>query len=428
MSPTTPQASFDPQPAHIDSPRALRHIPLAFDSDNADKSALELVHEICPEWALDDGPIEFIRFTEGITNTLTKAVKRRPGQTKSQVDRDAILLRAYGQGTELLINRERELRAHGLLADVGLAPPLLARFENGLLYRYVEGEVCKAEDLRKPKIYRQVAKRLGQWHGSLPVSALTMTSPTSETEHTACENGVKKISRPIPNPWTVMVSWIEALPKQTAEQKERIHRLSNEVVEVTARLGNTPGLLGKDYIFGHCDLLCGNVIVSPRAESETLANGHLNDDDERPVDFIDYEYAAPSPAAFDLANHFAEWAGLECEYGALPTRSQRREFLNHYVASFYVHSLGKSASPPALELEKDVDTLFAQVDLFRGIPGLFWGIWALIQAQISDIDFDYANYAELRLGEYWSWKAETDGSRARAGREVPVRERRWAEE
>jgi ethanolamine kinase len=171
------------------------------------------------------------------------------------------------------------------------------------------------------------------------------------------------------------------------------------------------------------------VIVSPRAESESLSNGHSNDDDdERPVEFIDYEYAAPSPAAFDLANHFAEWAGLECEYGAVPTRSQRGEFLNHYVASFYAHSLGKSASPSPSELEKGVDTLFAQVDLFRGIPGLFWGIWALIQAQISDIDFDYANYAELRLSEYWSWKAETDGSRARAGNEMPVRERRWAEE
>ncbi|KAF1826162.1 ethanolamine kinase [Dissoconium aciculare CBS 342.82] len=429
MSPTPPRASPDPHPPHIDSPRTLRHIPLTFDNANADQSALELVHEICPQWALDDGPIEFIRFTEGITNTLTKAVKRRPGQTKSQIDQDAILLRAYGQGTELLINRERELRAHGLLADVGLAPALLAKFENGLLYRFVEGEVCTPEDLRKPKIYRQVAKRLGQWHGSLPVTPLLTTSPINgHADHKSCNSSAAaKSLRPIPNPWTVMESWLEALPSDTAEQKQRIQVLGGEVAEVTAKLANTPGLLGKDYIFGHCDLLCGNVIVSPRAESGGPTNGH-SEDDERPVDFIDYEYAAPSPAAFDLANHFAEWAGLDCEYGAVPTRSQRREFLQHYVASFYAHSPGKETTPAPSDLDKDIDTLFAQVDDFRGIPGLFWGIWALIQAQISEIDFDYASYAELRLSEYWSWKAETDGSRARDGKEIPVRERRWAEE
>jgi hypothetical protein len=63
-----------------------------------------------------------------------------------------------------------------------------------------------------------------------------------------------------------------------------------------------------------------------------------------------------------------------------------------------------------------------------GIPGFYWGVWALIQATISQIDFDYASYAELRLGEYWAWKAESDGSRKQNGGELPLRERRWAEE
>ena len=63
-----------------------------------------------------------------------------------------------------------------------------------------------------------------------------------------------------------------------------------------------------------------------------------------------------------------------------------------------------------------------------GVPGFYWGIWALIQATISQIDFDYASYADLRLGEYWAWKAELDGSRKGEGREAPLRERRWAEE
>lgn len=68
------------------------------------------------------------------------------------------------------------------------------------------------------------------------------------------------------------------------------------------------------------------------------------------------------------------------------------------------------------------------MDVFRGLPGFYWGIWALIQATISQIDFDYASYAETRLGEYWAWRDEISGDRQSAGKEIPLREKRWAQE
>jgi ethanolamine kinase len=76
----------------------------------------------------------------------------------------------------------------------------------------------------------------------------------------------------------------------------------------------------------------------------------------------------------------------------------------------------------------EVRKLMDEVDLFRGVPGFYWGIWALIQTVISEIDFDYASYAESRLGEYWAWKGEVDGSRQASGQEMPLRESRWAQE
>lgn len=142
------------------------------------------------------------------------------------------------------------------------------------------------------------------------------------------------------------------------------------------------------------------------------------------VSFIDYEYATPSPAAFDIANHFAEWGGFDCEHHLLPTRSQRRDFINEYVRSYFSH-LRKDGSQ--VDEEAEASRLFDEVDVYRGVPGFYWGIWALIQAQISQIDFDYASYAEIRLGEYWAWREESDGSRIAAGKEMGVRERRWAE-
>ncbi|KAK5134444.1 hypothetical protein LTR08_006491 [Meristemomyces frigidus] len=410
----------------IDSPLTLRHIPYHFSNEDPDRSALELVEALDADWRDAEGPVVFVRFTDGITNTLTKAIKRRPGRTESEIDEEAILIRAYGEGTDVLIDRERELRAHNLLANLGLAPPLLARFDNGLMYRFIQGDVCTPEDLRKPEIYRAVAKGLGQWHGSLPISALTRVpdlNDAAQNKHCAVKDG--KQTRPAPNTWTVTQQWIDALPNGTEKERRRNTMLNEELAWLSARLGDTPGLDGRSYVFGHCDLLSGNVIKQHPSGSK-LKNG---DAQELPVSFIDYEYATPSPAAFDIANHFAEWVGFECDHTAVPTRSQRIDFLKSYVGSFRYHSIADNANV-AMEVDfhNDVTTMLQQVDLFRGVPGFYWGIWSLIQATISQIDFDYASYAELRLGEYWAWKGELDGSREREGQELHVREKRWAEE
>lgn len=197
----------------------------------------------------------------------------------------------------------------------------------------------------------------------------------------------------------------------------------------------------RQLVFAHCDLLSGNVIVLPNSEatngvSGTNGTNGANGDEHASatskaaptvtVTFIDYEYATPSPAAFDIANHFAEWGGFDCDFNVLPTRKQRREFIKEYVCSYF--GLLPGTDGKTVDLEAEAETLFREVDIFRGVPGFYWGIWAMIQATISTIDFDYASYAETRLGEYWAWKAESDGSRAKAEQEMPLRERRWAQE
>jgi ethanolamine kinase len=308
---------------------------------------------------------------------------------------------------------------------MGLAPPLLARFENGLMYRFVQGDVCTPEDLRKPEVYRAVAKLLGQWHGSLPISAITSTpdlDDDAQRKHCGLKGG--KHTRPMPNIWSVMQQWIDALPNNTKQEKERNTVLNTELAELSARFGETPGLDGKDYIFSHCDLLSGNVIMQKPSGVNTSESSRK----DMPVSFIDYEYSTPGPAAFDISNHFAEWAGFDCEHEFVPTKSQRRDFLRYYVGSFRYHSISDDDTMAIdIDFQADTDQLYNQIEDFRGVPGFYWGIWALIQAMISQIDFDYPTYAEKRLGEYWAWKAESDGSRKREGKEMPVRERRWAE-
>lgn len=59
--------------------------------------------------------------------------------------------------------------------------------------------------------------------------------------------------------------------------------------------------IGSPVVFCHNDLLLTNIIL----QRDTAAG-------DRPINvaFIDYEYAMPNYQAFDIANHFIEFAGM----------------------------------------------------------------------------------------------------------------------
>lgn len=408
------------------SAKKIQYIPFKYEPNDSQASALRLVLTLRPDWK--DDKIDFIRFTDGITNTLLKVVRKLSGLSVYEIDEEAILLRAYGPGTELIIDREQEAQNHEMLMRYNLAPELLARFKNGMLYRFIQGSIPSPAELRKQEIWHAVARRLAEWHAVVPCTKEATGKSSHETyccEHTTSISSsglipkatVSQAGNPEPNLWTVLQKWVYALPTETLEEKERQKILQREIDRLIPEFINRPGLGNNSLVFAHCDLLCGNIIILP--QSNLNANATLT------VSFIDYEYATPSPAAFDIANHFAEWGGFDCDYHQLPTQSQRLDFIREYICSYYKH-LQSQISPEDQEIESK--RLFSEVDFFRGLPGLYWGIWSLIQTKISKIDFDYASYAEVRLAEYWAWRAETDGTRAVSGKQMPLREARWAQE
>jgi ethanolamine kinase len=203
----------------------------------------------------------------------------------------------------------------------------------------------------------------------------------SKTKTTDCEDDITPItpSRQGSTVWTVTQKWILALPTTTEEERSRRKLLQKEFERIVAELDDGQGL-GEDgvspafalyniirhadileqLVFSHCDLLSANVIIHPHSDPESQP-------DTETVSFIDYEYATPSPAAFDLANHFAEWAGYDCDFTRLPTRSVRRGFIQEYIKSYTQHAAVHGASE-----EEMVEKLYKDVERFRGIPGFCW--------------------------------------------------------
>lgn len=142
-----------------------------------------------------------------------------------------------------------------MLSQHNLAPPLLARFNNGLMYRFIQGRVCSSEDLTKEPVWNGVARRLGEWHAVLPIvsEGPTATAQDDHTEvsllasHSKSVPSLGKINaitpgKPTPNIWTVMQKWILALPVNTDAEKQRQPRLQKELDRTVQELGDRPGL------------------------------------------------------------------------------------------------------------------------------------------------------------------------------------------
>jgi ethanolamine kinase len=159
------------------------------------------------------------------------------------------------------------MKSHALLANHGLAPALLARFQNGLLYRFIRGRPATHEDLVMAPIWRGVARRLGQWHAVLPIGGavaqaksevgrIIMNSVDVHPSKQDDDFPLINPRQPGPNMWTVLQKWILALPSATDEQRKRRLSLQKELERVVNDLDDGNGIGEGGVCRLHILLLC----------------------------------------------------------------------------------------------------------------------------------------------------------------------------
>lgn len=75
-----------------------------------------------------------------------------------------VLIRVYGNKTDLLIDREKEIENIKLLHSYQFAPSLYAIFKNGLAYEFVPGVTLNPDNVLQPELWSLVAKRMAEMH------------------------------------------------------------------------------------------------------------------------------------------------------------------------------------------------------------------------------------------------------------------------
>lgn len=388
------------------------YIDLERSEDNEYCEVKGLLSKIFPQTWVDVTKIQIKRVTGGITNMLLSC-------TYSGTD-DTVLMRVYGNGTNLIIDRHREFVLHLVLNSLDLAPAVHARFRNGLVYGFLPGRSLETEELQSEGLYPSIAQQLGNWHSKVDSNAIqngverlrnfSVEMKRKSKEHGNNYESVKKKikkskKRFISNVWELIEDWINIVPITPDLIASFNENSDNQVTEENMReiiqqeftwLKSVTVSTKSPIVTSHCDLLSGNVII----QSDLAADNNsfkLPLLDKNPVKFIDYEYMLPAPRAFDIANHLSEWQGFDCKREAIPKASLSNPTMVKWVKGYLNN---ENAS------QDEVSSLINEIAGFYGMPGFYWGVWAMIQSEISDIDFNYAEYGKSRLQEYWDWKLD----------------------
>jgi thiamine kinase-like enzyme len=258
------------------------------------------------------------------------------------------VVRLHGQDTDLLgIDREAEQLACSRAAELGIAPQLVASFEDCLVTRFVACDPVVPHEVAAH--VEEIARALRSFHDS----------PTQ-----------------LPARF-----WVPELLADYSEQvRVREVRLPSDygrAAAVASRIADALPL--RDPRPCHNDLLSTNIIRAHASGGRARTNesdnaGRPAQRDGEQLLIVDWEYAGMGHRYFDLGN--------------LSVNNDFDEATDEQLLSAYHRRAPTDAERAALAL-------------MRILSDAREAAWGVVQAEISELDFDFARYARVhfeRLG------------------------------
>lgn len=267
--------------------------------------------------------------------------------------------------TEQIIDRDTQEEAEPYLAAHGAGKAVYASFLNGQVEEWMNGRTLEPAEMIAPSMAEKIAKSVAHLH-SVPLASF-LVEPDN--------NGSRL--------WKTLFNWMgrcKDYKRTHADQRACLFdfdSLDTELKRLKARCDS----FECPVVTSHMDLLSGNVLQKDNGD----------------VVFIDFEYVCGAEFAYDIANHFNECVGFECNWQKMPTTSEKLHFIANYLKYLPDNHPAKTWT--------NERTLKA-VEVFQVASHFFWGLWGIIQAYNSKIDFEYYPYAFKRLAAVYDKQFE----------------------
>ncbi|CAD7699781.1 unnamed protein product [Ostreobium quekettii] len=338
----------------------VQALPFAVREHCKQQDCREVCRLAFESWrGLKDGDLEVTEVSGGVTNVLLKV------EAPQSSGLSPVVVRVFGNNTEKFIDRGTEAKCIKALAPLGFGAQVLAEFSNGRIEAFLDCHTLEPEELAHPVLSARIACKLHEFHST--------------------EVDIPRVPQlfPLVRKFISVANSISFTKAEDQKRFEGLHldRIAAELDELEQMCVDSRS----PVVFTHNDLLAGNILLLRDPGSGGF------DNEKGTMTFIDFEYGCYSFRGFDFGNHFNEYAGFECDWSRYPNHDQQRRF----VAAYLQHG---TEVPPT---DEEVERLVAEADLFSLASHIFWGVWAILQAGFSPIDFDYLEYSQNRLGEYY---------------------------
>ncbi|KAG6828607.1 hypothetical protein H0H92_007302 [Tricholoma furcatifolium] len=339
-----------------------------------------------------------------VSGSLTNAVffVSYPSIPKSRT----VLLRIYGLSSDSLISRPRELHTlHILSSQYRIGPRVYGTFENGRIEEFFESTTLTASHIRDLTISRWIGARMAELH-SVDIKVVE-----------GCENDGYKIGvKKNVDAWLPPAIQVLSLPfvKDTVRAELDLPRFKREWSNYMHWLSTVDDVRnGSKRVFAHNDTQYGNLLRLQRPQNavDEHRQASLSCSYSIYLVVVDFEYAAPNPASFDIANHFHEWtanyhgpAPHLLDASRYPTYDQRRNFYTAYLGHTAIS--GEMPSLDDDERETQCRKLDEQVRYWSPASHGMWAIWGIVQARedvqgrVAEPEFDYISYAIGRIAAF----------------------------
>ncbi|XP_006893304.1 PREDICTED: choline kinase alpha [Elephantulus edwardii] len=280
------------------------------------------------------------------------------------------------QGAEAMV---LESVMFAILAERALGPKLYGIFPQGRLEQFIPSRRLETEELSVPDISADIAKKMAIFHG--------MKMPFNKEPK-----------------WLfgTMEKYLDQVLKMkfTGDSRTKLHRLlrynlPSEMESLRSLLEST----ASPVVFCHNDCQEGNILLLDDQEGSG----------KQKLMLIDFEYSSYNYRGFDIGNHFCEWMYdytyekypfFRASILKYPTKKQQLHFFSHYLAAFQNEFENLSNEEKSVIEEE----MLLEVNRFALASHFFWGLWSIVQAKISSIEFGYMDYAQARFDAYFDQK------------------------
>ena len=327
-----------------------------------------------------------------------------------------LLLRIYGPSSGSLISRPKELHTlHVLSSQYNIGPRVYGTFENGRIEEYFDSLSLTNSDIRNPQISRWIGARMAELH-SVDIDVVDGTSEGKKLQIAANVDS-----------WVTSANEVLRLPSVSDSTRQELDLSTfkdewNRYYAWAIRQGRG---LGSKRVFAHNDTQYGNLLRLRHSREgidehrQVCSIFHyldgtilfLTPDTWEKIIVVDFEYAGPNPAAYDIANHFQEWTAnyhSRTPHLLNPSRYPTLEERCNFYTSYLRHAcmLAKEPIIDGEELTNLVRDLEWDVRIWSAASHANWAIWGIVQAReelegnIADAEFDYIQYAKGRMASF----------------------------